>query len=117
MDMTVRAFMIYPFSFLLSGVAIFGSAFFTALNDGLTSAIISFPRTLVFQTAAFRIAYRKKYEYCWKKDRSKRSFFIHFRSGNLAQYLSSSSRSSFICPWVISHSSSAVSSPSMVLGR
>lgn len=64
MDMTVRAFMIYPFSFLLSGVAIFGSAFFTALNDGLTSAIISFPRTLVFQTAAFRIAYRKKYEYC-----------------------------------------------------
>ena len=64
MDMTVRAFMIYPFSFLLSSVAIFGSAFFTALNDGLTSAIISFPRTLVFQTAAFRIAYRKKYEYC-----------------------------------------------------
>ena len=52
MDMTVRAFMIYSISFLLSGVAIFGSSFFTALNDGLTSALISFLRTLVFQVAA-----------------------------------------------------------------
>lgn len=34
------------------GYAIFGSSFFTALNDGLTSAIISFLRTLVFQIAA-----------------------------------------------------------------
>ena len=32
-----------------------GSAFFTALNDGLTSAIISFLRTLVFQVAAVLI--------------------------------------------------------------
>ena len=31
---------------------IFGSGFFTALNDGLTSALISFLRTLVFQVAA-----------------------------------------------------------------
>ena len=49
---TVRAFRIYSFSFLLAGVAILGSSFFTALNDGLTSALISFLRTLVFQIAA-----------------------------------------------------------------
>ena len=52
LQMTVRAFVIYSFSFLFSGVGIFGSAFFTALNDGLTSALIAFLRTLVFQTAA-----------------------------------------------------------------
>ena len=34
------------------GYAIFGSGFFTALNDGVTSAIISFLRTIVFQVAA-----------------------------------------------------------------
>ena len=34
------------------GYAIFGSGFFTALNDGVTSAVISFLRTLVFQVAA-----------------------------------------------------------------
>lgn len=53
--MTVGAFGIYSFSFLFSGIAIFGSAFFTALNDGLTSALISFLRTLVFQVAAVLI--------------------------------------------------------------
>ncbi|MBR3942116.1 MAG: MATE family efflux transporter, partial [Clostridia bacterium] len=51
-DMTVRGFYIFSFSFLFAGFAIFGSGFFTALNDGLTSAIISFLRTLVFQIAA-----------------------------------------------------------------
>ena len=50
--LTVRAFRIYAVSFLLSGVAILGSCFFTALNDGVTSATISFLRTLVFQSAA-----------------------------------------------------------------
>ncbi|MEI3102665.1 MAG: MATE family efflux transporter [Oscillospiraceae bacterium] len=35
-----------------SGFAIYGSSFFTALNDGLTSAIIAFLRTLVFQVGA-----------------------------------------------------------------
>ncbi len=49
MALTVQAFSIFSFSFLFSGFAIFGSAFFTALNDGLTSAAISFLRTLVFQ--------------------------------------------------------------------
>lgn len=51
-SLTLRAFMIFSFSFLFAGVAIFGSSFFTALNDGLTSALISFLRTLVFQVAA-----------------------------------------------------------------
>ena len=52
MDMTVRAFFIFSFSFLFSGIAIFGSSFFTALNNGLVSAVLSFLRTLVFQIAA-----------------------------------------------------------------
>ncbi len=50
--LTCRGFLIYSFSFLFSGIAIFGSSFFTALNDGLTSALISFLRTLVFQIIA-----------------------------------------------------------------
>lgn len=52
MALTVRAFRIYSFSFLFASVAIYGSSFFTALNDGLTSALISFLRTLLFQVAA-----------------------------------------------------------------
>lgn len=52
LDMTVRGFIIYCFSFLLAGFNIFGSSFFTALNDGVVSAIISFLRTLLFQIAA-----------------------------------------------------------------
>ena len=52
LDMTAHAFSIFSISFLFSGLAIFGSSFFTALNDGLTSALISFLRTLVFQCAA-----------------------------------------------------------------
>ena len=51
-QMTVQAFRIFAFSFLFAGMSIFGSAFFTALNDGLTSALISFLRTLVFQCLA-----------------------------------------------------------------
>ena len=49
LDMTAHAFAIFSVAFLFSGFAIFGSSFFTALNDGLTSALISFLRTLVFQ--------------------------------------------------------------------
>lgn len=52
LDLTCRGFFIYSCAFLFMGFAIFGSGFFTALNDGLTSAIISFLRTLVFQTTA-----------------------------------------------------------------
>jgi putative MATE family efflux protein len=52
LDMTIRGFGIYSFSFLFAGLAIFGSSFFTALNNGLVSAIMSFLRTLVFQVVA-----------------------------------------------------------------
>lgn len=52
LEMTLHAFKIYSFVFLLSGFSIFGSSFFTALNNGLISAIISFLRTLVFQIIA-----------------------------------------------------------------
>ena len=52
LNITVSAFFIYSFSFLFSGFAVFGSSFFTALNDGLISALISFLRTLVFQVVA-----------------------------------------------------------------
>lgn len=51
-DMTTRGFRIYILSFLLCGFNIFGSSFFTALNNGLISALISFLRTLVFQIGA-----------------------------------------------------------------
>lgn len=52
LEMTLHGFSIFAFSFLFAGFAIFGSGFFTALNDGLTSALISSLRTLVFQVAA-----------------------------------------------------------------
>lgn len=55
LDMTLRGFLIYSFSFLFAGIAIFGSSFFTALGNGLVSALISFLRTLVFQMAAVLI--------------------------------------------------------------
>ncbi len=55
LDMTVRAFLIYSFSFLFSGFGIWSSSFFTALNNGPVSALISFLRTLVFQVAAVLI--------------------------------------------------------------
>ena len=52
MDLTVRGFRYFSVSFLFMGFAMYGSGFFTALNDGLTSALISFIRTLVFQISA-----------------------------------------------------------------
>ncbi len=53
--MTVRGFFIYSFSFLFAGFGIWSSSFFTALNNGLVSAVISFLRTLVFQVGAVLI--------------------------------------------------------------
>lgn len=53
--LTLRGFVIFSLSFLFAGMAIFGSAFFTALNNGLISALIAFLRTLVFQVAAVLI--------------------------------------------------------------
>lgn len=91
--MTLEGFWIYATSFLFSGVAIYGSSFFTSLNNGLVSAILSFLRTVVFQvvcvlvfplfwgidgiwislavaealavavTVCFLVALRKKYKY------------------------------------------------------
>ena len=52
MDMTVSGFRIFALSFAFMGFGIFASGFFTALNDGVTSAVISFLRTLVLQSAA-----------------------------------------------------------------
>lgn len=51
-ELTVSGFRYFALSFLFMGFAIFGSGFFTALNDGVTSAVISFLRTMVFQIAA-----------------------------------------------------------------
>ena len=92
-DLTVHAFRLYSFAFVFSGVAIFSSGFFTALNNGLVSALISILRALVFQvsfifllpvlfgidgiwwamfatevvativSAVFFVAYRKRYRY------------------------------------------------------
>lgn len=52
LEMTARGFMIYALSFLLCGFNIYGSALFTALNNGLISAGIAFVRTLICQIAA-----------------------------------------------------------------
>ncbi|MBQ1506794.1 MAG: MATE family efflux transporter [Erysipelotrichales bacterium] len=49
MKMTTHAFRIFVFAFLIMGINIFGSSFFTALGNGKISAIISFFRTFVFQ--------------------------------------------------------------------
>lgn len=50
LEMTRHAFAVFAFSFILAGLNIFTSSFFTALNNGAVSAAISFTRTLVFQT-------------------------------------------------------------------
>ena len=52
LELTVSGFRIFALSFPFMGYAIFISGFFTALNDGMTSALVSFLRTLVFQVAA-----------------------------------------------------------------
>lgn len=51
-NLTRHAFYLYSLCFLFVGFNIFGSAFFTALSNGVVSAVISFLRTVVFQVAA-----------------------------------------------------------------
>lgn len=51
LDMTANAIRLFSISYIISGFNIFASSFFTALNDGVVSAAISFLRTLVFQVA------------------------------------------------------------------
>ncbi|MBR3246035.1 MAG: MATE family efflux transporter [Parasporobacterium sp.] len=48
----VHAFRIVSVTYLFTGLAVFGSAFFTALNNGLVSALISFLRTFLFELGA-----------------------------------------------------------------
>ena len=52
LQMTKECFYVYSFAFLFAGISIYGSSFFTALNNGPVSALISFLRTLVFQIVA-----------------------------------------------------------------
>ena len=50
--LTSQGFLVYSLRYLFSSIVIFGSGFFTALGDGLTSAVISFLRAIVFQVAS-----------------------------------------------------------------
>ena len=51
-SMTIHGYRMYVLSFLLMGLNIWGAALFTALNNGLVSAAISFLRTFGFEMAA-----------------------------------------------------------------
>ena len=53
--MTTRAIRLFAISYLISGFNIFVSSFFTALNNGAVSALISFSRTLLFQVIAILV--------------------------------------------------------------
>jgi len=53
--MTCHGFRLYSIAFMFMGINVWSSAFFTALNNGIVSAIISFLRTLVFQVIAILI--------------------------------------------------------------
>ena len=50
--LTVRGFRFFSFSFLLNGFCMYGSAFFTALNNGFISSVISLFQSVVFQIIA-----------------------------------------------------------------
>ncbi len=52
LEMTINGLRIHSTCFVFASLGIFGSSYFTALNNGLISAIISFARTLVFQVGA-----------------------------------------------------------------
>ena len=54
-DLSVHVIRIYSFIFMFAGLTFFASSFFTALNNGLVSAIISFVRVVVFQTGCILI--------------------------------------------------------------
>ena len=53
--LTARAICIYMLSFMICGLNMFVSAFFTALNNGLVSAVAAFTRTLIFELGAIFI--------------------------------------------------------------
>ena len=49
---TIHAFRVFSVSYLFMGIGIFSSSFFTALNNGEISALVSFLRTFVFDLGA-----------------------------------------------------------------
>ena len=49
MDLTVSGFRVFALCYLFCGVSIFASSFFTALCNGLVSALISFLRSFLFR--------------------------------------------------------------------
>lgn len=49
LSMTSRAFQLYSLSFLVGGFNLFGTAFFTGLNNGFVSGGLSFARTMIFE--------------------------------------------------------------------
>lgn len=55
LKMSITGLRIFSISFIITGINIFTSSFFTALNDGLTSAVLSTSRTLVFQVISILI--------------------------------------------------------------
>lgn len=52
LNLTVKGFRYFSFAFLFCPFPIFGSSFFTGLNNGGVSAAISFLRTVVFEAAS-----------------------------------------------------------------
>lgn len=52
LELSAHALRLFSFSFLISGFNIYASALFTALNNGVLSAVISISRTLVLQIGA-----------------------------------------------------------------
>ncbi len=55
LKLSVHALRIYSFMFLFSGITYFASSFFTALNNGLVSALISGFRTIICQIGCILI--------------------------------------------------------------
>lgn len=66
LELTVLAFRIYSLHFIVTGVNIFASEFFTALNNGPVSALISMTRTLVFESGCvLLLPFLFGIEYIW----------------------------------------------------
>ncbi len=51
-DVTLMGFRMYSISFIIMGFSVWGSSFFTALNNGVVSAVLSFLKTMVFEVAS-----------------------------------------------------------------
>ena len=65
-NLTVKAFRLYSFAFIFAGINIYSSGFFTALNNGVVSAILSFLRAFVFQiTFVFLLPYLFQVDGIW----------------------------------------------------